>query len=120
MMHFRNKSIADSVTERISAIADSVRNDAPMPAARGGAVVTLNRDSNGDLMVTKTFDNGETELLTISNTTPTAPTPQGFVDVTPGGEGEGMTEQLSAGVDSGGIVESAALGGDSLDALLGN
>ncbi len=117
-MHFRKKSIADSVTERIAAIADSIRTGAPMPASRGAAVVTLNRAENGDLMVTKTFENGEPELLTISNTQPTAPTPEGFVDVTPGGEGESASGQLSGGIDSGGIVESASLGGDSLDALL--
>ncbi len=117
-MHFRSQSIADSVTERIAAIAKSVASGSPMPAPKGAAIVSLERQVNGDLMVTKTFDNGETELLTISNTnTPeNQPVPDGFIDVTPG-EQPGELQDFS-GADSGGIVESAALGGDSLDALL--
>ncbi len=120
MMHFRKQSIADSVAERIAGIADSVANNTPMPPPRGAAVVSLDRQANGDLMVTKTFDNGETELLTISNseTAESQPTPEGFVDVTPA-EQPGALQDF-AGVDSGGVVESAALGGDSLDALLRN
>ncbi len=117
MMNFRNKSIADSVVERISGIADSVRNDTPLPAPRGSTVISLNRVDNGDLLVTKTFEHGGNELLTISNKEPAAPVPQGFVDVTPGSEAA-AAEPLTAGDDSGDIVSAAALGGDSLDALL--
>ena len=118
MMHFRKQSIADSVAERIAGIADSVANNTPLPAPRGAAVVSLNRQPNGDLLVTKTFESGEPELLTISNSNTAAslPTPDGFVDVTPAAQPGAL--QDFAGVDSGGIVESAALGGDSLDALL--
>lgn len=119
-MHFRTKNIADSVTERITAIAENIRTGAPLPASRGAAVVQLNRADNGDLMVTKTFENGETELLTISNTAPGAPLPEGFVDVTPGEGEQSAPEELSPGVDSGNIVQNAALGGDALDALLRN
>ncbi len=111
MMHFRNKSIADSVVERIAGIADSVRNNTPPPAARGSASVNLERQGDGGLLVTKTFANGETELLTINS--PTA-IPEGFTDITP----QGDLQQVSAGADSAGVVEAAALGGDSLDALL--
>ncbi len=111
MMHFRNKSIADSVVERIAGIADSVRNNTPPPAARGSASVNLERQGDGGLLVTKTFENGETELLTINSQTAV---PEGFTDLTP----QNADRPLSAAVDSGGIVEAAALGGDSLDALL--
>jgi len=118
MMHFRNKSIADSVTERISAIAQSVRTDKPLPESRGAAVVSLARQENGDLIVTKSFENGETELLTISNTSSAVnlPVPPGFTEIT--GAEAPVEQQLSAGIEAPGIVESAALGGDSLDALL--
>ena len=81
-------------------------------APRAAATVVLERQADGGLMVTKTFENGETELLTI-NTDATA-TPPGFVDVTPQVGGE----QTAPGVDSAGIVQAAALGGDSLDTLL--
>lgn len=117
-MHFRTKSIADSVTERITAIAESVRNNSPMPASRGSAVVSLNRGQGGELMVTKTFENGETELLTISNQEPSSTQPpEGIVQIG-GDETAPVEEQLSAGIGDGGILESAALGGDSLDALV--
>ena len=117
-MNFRNQSIADSVTERITAIAKSVFNGSPMPAPRGAAMVNLERQENGDLIVTKTFDNGETELLTISNTNTAdnQPIPEGFIDVTPA-EQPGELQSVGGG-DDGGIVQAAALGGDSLDALL--
>ncbi len=110
-MHFRNKSIADSVVERIAGIADSVRNNTPPPAARGSASVNLERQSDGGLLVTKTFSNGETELLTINSQTAI---PEGFTDITP----QDAAQQASVGADSAGIVEAAALGGDSLDTLL--
>ncbi len=118
-MHFRSQSIADSVTERIADIAASVENNAPMPPPRGAAIVSLDRQENGDLIVTKTFDNGESELLTISNSNAAEPQPlpDGFVDVTPGAPG-GQTGDASLGTSADNIVESAALGGDSLDALL--
>jgi len=110
-MHFRNKSIADSVMERISAIAESVKNDAPLPTPRGATSINLTRQDDGGLLVTKTFENGETELLTINSK---IQIPSGFTDVTPQAE----APAASAGVDPGGIIEGAALGGDSLDALL--
>ena len=84
-------------------------------------MVNLSRTETGDLMVTKSFENGETELLTISNTAAPAAAelPDGFIDVTPGDDSApGIEQQLSAGGASSSIVESAALGGDSLDALL--
>ena len=117
-MRFRSKHIADSVTERITAIAKSLRTGADLPPPRGAAVVALNRQPNGDLAVTKTFENGETELLTISNSNAGAQLPDGFVDVTPG-QTQGAEQQSLTGIDGSGIVESAALGGDSLDALIG-
>ncbi len=117
-MRFRSKSIADSVTERISDIAESVRNGGPPPPPRGAAVVNLSRQENGDLMVTKSFENGETELLTISNQEPSSTEPpEGLVQI--GGNEQAPDDQESSGaVDTGGIVDAAALGGDSLDALL--
>ena len=110
-MHFRSKSIVDSVTERIDAIAESVQNDTPLPPPRGAASINLTRQADGGLLVTKTFENGETELLTINSE---VQSPAGFTDVTPQAE----APPASAGVDPGGIVQSAALGGDSLDALI--
>ena len=117
-MHFRSKHIADSVTERIMAIADNIRGDAPIPESKGAATIQLERSENGDLLVTKTFEHGEPELLTISGTAPTPSLPEGFVDVTPDEQTQPTAQQPSAGIDSSGIVEAAALGGDSLDALL--
>ena len=116
-MHFRKQSIADSVMERISAIADSVKTGASLPAPRGASTIALERQPDGGLLVTKTFENGETELMTISNTSAAEnqPVPEGFIDVTPA---EQPGEQTTGAVDPSGIVESAALGGDSLDALL--
>ena len=118
MMHFRKQSIADSVMERISAIAASVRTDAPLPAPRGPAVITLDRQENGDLMVTKSYKNGDTELMTISNQQPgiQEPTP-GFTEIG-GAKDKPVEQQLSAGPEGQTIVQAAALGGDSLDALL--
>ena len=112
MMHFRNKSIADSVVERITEISENVRGVAPPPEPRGAATVVLERQADGGLMVTKTFENGETELLTI-NTDATA-TPPGFTEVTPQGGAE-QTAPAAGGQD---IVKASALGGDSLDTLL--
>ena len=111
MMHFRKQSIADSVMERISAIAASVRTDAPLPAPRGPSTINMTRQDDGSLLVTKTFENGETELLTINSETAI---PDGFTEVMP----QAGAPPAPTGVDPGGIVESAALGGDSLDALL--
>ena len=113
-MHFRKQSIADSVMERISAISDSVKTGAPLPTPRGAAVISLARQDNGDLMVTKTFDNGETELLTISSETPAGGAPAGVQEIAT----FDSAEQTTGAADPGGIVEGAALGGDSLDALL--
>ena len=112
-MNFRNKSIADSVTERISEIAKSVRADDPPPPSRGAAMVGLERQADGGLVVTKSFANGETELLTINSQTAVPP---GFTDITP----EAGAEQPGGPPAAGGedIVQAAALGGDSLDTLL--
>ena len=107
MMHFRKQSIADSVMERISAIAASVRTDAPLPAPRGPSTINMTRQDDGSLLVTKTFENGETELLTIN-------TPPEFTDITP----QPGAEQSVPGEGGNDIVQAAALGGDSLNALL--
>ncbi len=114
MMHFRNKSIADSVVERITDISENIRGIAPPPAPRGAAMVALERQADGGLMVTKTFENGETELLTI-NTQVTVP--PGFADITPQA-GEQTGEQAPPAAGGSDIVQAAALGGDSLDTLL--
>ncbi len=114
MMHFRTKSIADSVVERITEISKNVRGMGPMPQQRGAATVALERQADGGLMVTKTFENGETELLTINQQTPV---PDGFSDITP----QSIAEPELAGAGAAGgqeIVQAAALGGDSLDTLL--
>ncbi len=115
MMHFRKKSIADSVVERITQISEHVRGVAPIPPPRGAATVALERQADGGLMVTKTFENGETELLTINTQTAI---PEGFADITPqaGAESEAPGAAAAGGSD---IVQAAALGGDSLDTLLG-
>ncbi len=110
--------MADSVTERISAIAESIRTGSAMPPPRGASTVQLQRGDNGDLVVTKSFENGESEVMTISAKAPEQIIPGGFVDVTPGQQGTPEQQQSFAGLDAGGIVETAALGGNSLDALL--
>ncbi len=112
MMHFRNKSIADSVTERIQAIAANISQGTPIPESKGAASINLERQPDGSLLVTKTFERGEPELMTINSQAPENAIPEGFEDITP-------PDATSVGaVDPGGIVEAAALGGDSLDALL--
>ncbi len=113
-MRFRSKHIADSVSERIAGIADSIQNDKPLPPPRGASMISLDRQDNGDLMVTKSFENGETELLTISNSETDQP-PEGLVQI--GGAPE---QQLTASTDPAGIVENAASGGNALDAILRN
>ena len=110
-MHFRNKSIADSVVERITEISEHIRGGAPMPEPRGAATISLERLDDGGLKVTKTFENGETELLTINAA---SDVPAGFTDITP----QGGAEQTVPGAGGDDIVQAAALGGDSLDALL--
>ncbi len=117
-MRFRSKHIADSVTERIQAIAKNIESGTPIPESRGAATVTLQRSENGDLLVTKTFESGEPELLTISGEQPAPQLPDGTTDVTPDvqqEEGPGL-----AGAQSSGIAEGIAGGGDSLDTLLRN
>jgi len=118
MMHFRHKSVADSVVERITEISQSIRTDTPLPESKGAATVHLERGDNGDLLVTKTFENGEPEIMTISGKAPTPEIPAGFVNVTPPEQQQPIEQQLDAGVDAGGVVENAALGGDSINALL--
>ncbi len=113
MMHFRSKSIADSVVERIGEIADSVQGKTGPPPPRGATTVALERQADGGLMVTKTFENGETELLTINSQTVIPP---GFADITPqAGEQQPGGPPAAGGEE---IVQAAALGGDSLDTLL--
>ena len=117
-IRFRNASVADSVVERITAMADHILSGTPMPSARGSAVVSLDRSESGELMVTKTFDNGETELLTISNQQQSSmQPPEGVVQIG-GDEAPPPEQQLEAGGEAAGIASAAALGGDSLDALL--
>ncbi len=119
MMHFRNKSIADSVVERITDISKSVRGVAPPPAPRGAAVLHLDRQENGDLMVTKSFENGESELLTISNQQPSSTQPPaGIVQIAGNQAPTAGSEQLPPAAGGEDIVQAAALGGDSLDTLL--
>ena len=110
-MHFRNKSIADSVVERITEISENIRGVAPLPEPRGAATIMLERQADGGLKVTKTFKNGETELLTINSQTTIPP---GFEDITP----QQNVEQSVSGEGGDDIVQAAALGGDSLNALL--
>ena len=121
-MHFRKQSVVDSVVERILAISESVRTGKPLPEGKGAATIHLERTDNGDLVVTKTFEHGEPELLTISNQAPTTNgIPPGFTDVTPTvppAEQPQDETTVPPEVDTSGIVENAALGGDSLTALL--
>lgn len=126
-MHFRKKSVVDSTVERIMAVSESIRTDTPVPEGRGAATIALERQDNGDLLVTKSFENGEPEILTISNRAAPAGIPEGFVDVTPAAEENtqpGITGTDALGItggaapDQAGIVENAALGGDAITALL--
>ena len=120
-MHFRKQSVVDSVVERIMAISESVRTGKPLPEGKGAATIHLERTDNGDLVVTKTFEHGEPELLTISNQAPATGIPEGFTDVTPPGAAEQQPQEettVAPEVDTSGIVQNAALGGDSLTALL--
>ena len=117
-MNFRSKHIADSVTERIAAIAARGAGAAPATHSKGAAAIQLARGENGDLLVSKTFEHGEPELMTISTKDANFGIPPGFSDVTPGDQAAPTGPQPFSGIDDGGILESAALGGDSLDALL--
>lgn len=116
-MNFRSKHIADSVVERIRAISEVAGTDKPLPVSRGAATIHMERDVNGDLLVTKTFEHGEPEILTISNAGSADDTqpPEGLVQI-----GEGEQDQDAAITDQGGIVENAALGGDAIQVLLQN
>lgn len=119
MMHFRKKSVADSVVERITAISESVRNGTPLPQSKGAATIRMERSPNGDLLVTKSFENGEPELMTISNQATADDVPEGFTDVTPTGAEQPQPAAVGAAIaDQGGIVENAAQGGNALDQLL--
>ena len=115
-MNFRSKHIADSVVERIQAVADN--REAPV-AKRGAATIHLERDINGDMLVTKTFEHGEPEIMTISNSAPedNTQTQPGFTEITPGTEQPG-TEQPGIAAEQGGIVENAAMGGNAINAIL--
>ncbi len=115
-MRFRSKHIADSVVERIQAVANN--RDVKTPD-RGAATIHLDRGESGDMIVTKTFEHGEPEILTISNASrvDNSQAPPGFTEITPGAEQPG-TEQPGVVPDAGGIVENAAQGGNAIDALL--
>lgn len=127
-MRFRSQHIADSVTQRIAAIAKSIRTgaDIPIPQGRGAATVHLERSDSGDLTVTKTFEHGEPEIMTISskapvgfeNITPNQNAPPGFTNITPNQETQPVEQQLAAGIEAPGIVENAATGGNAIDELL--
>lgn len=118
-MRFRTQSVADAVVERIMAISESVRKGTPLPESKGAATIHMVRSANGDLVVTKTFERGEPELLTISNQAPGGDIPEGFTDVTPANAGQPEDAQAVApGIDTSGIVENAALGGDAITAIL--
>jgi hypothetical protein len=110
-MRFRTKHIADSVVERIQAVAN---NRAAPVEHRGASTIQLERIGNGDLVVTKTFENGEPEIMTISNSGGAASTqpPEGLVQIGTGDQEQGIV------ADQGGIVENAALGGDAINAIL--
>ena len=119
-MQFRKKSIADSVAERIGAI---VQGRASMPASKGAATVNLQRGDNGDLIVTKTFESGEPEVLTIASAgggQPAAPSdqpdPANLETVVPA-EGSAVGALPDAAVS--GVVGNTALGGNAIDQLLG-
>ncbi len=93
-----------------------------MPAPRGASVISLARQDNGDLMVTKSFENGEQELMTISNSGPDKNNPpEGLVQI--GGEQQEapppIEQQLDADLSGAGIAENAATGGNAIDAILG-
>lgn len=110
-MRFRTKHIADSVVERIQAAAN---HEAPPTAARGSSTIQMQRDQAGNLAVTKTFENGATEVMTISNTAPVPPDNE-LIPVVD----DGMDDaQPGVAADQGGIVENAALGGDAINSLL--
>ncbi len=115
-MRFRSKHIADSVVERIQAVANN--RDVKTPD-RGAATIHLDRDASGDMIVTKTFEHGEPEIMTLSNAgrVDYTQTQEGFTEITPGAEQPGA-EQPGVAPDSGGIVENAALGGNAIDELL--
>ncbi len=96
-MHFRKKSVVDSAVERIMAVSKSIRTNAPLPESRGATTIALERQDNGDLLVTKSFENGEPEILTISSKAAPAITPEGFIDVTPAPEENTQTDIAGIG-----------------------
>ena len=111
-MRFRSQHIADSVTERIAAVADSITTGEPLAQDKGAATIQLQRSDNGDLMVTKTFEHGQPELMTISGNAPDPGLPAGFTDITPQNT-EPAEQPLLADVADGSIVESVATGGNA-------
>ncbi len=116
-MNFRTQHIADSVVQRIQAVAKNTK--API-THRGAATINLERSSDGNLIVTKTFEHGEPEIMTISGQSAAQETPPGFTDITPNQESGVSADSGQPGIagDQGGIVENAALGGNAIDALL--
>jgi len=108
-MRIRTRHVADSVVERLLEVAKAVGADRQIKEPTDSSV-TLARGANGELIVTKTLSDGTFETMTIE-----APTDDA-TEVEPA-EQPGELQDF-AGADAGGIVENAALGGDSLDALL--
>ena len=108
-LRIRTRHVADSVVDRLleAAAAVNAQRDIKEPT---DSSVSLIRGENGELIVTKTLTDGTFETMIID-----APS-DNVADVTPAEQpGE---QQDFTGADAGGIVENAALGGDSLDALL--
>ena len=110
-MRFRSRHVADSVVDRIMEVSDAISQGKPIKEPKEIAV-SIDRGDNGELIVQKTLSDGTLEIMTIQ-----APTPAGQIDDIPA-DAAPATEQDFIGVEPGGIVEGAALGGDSLDTLL--
>ncbi len=108
-MRFRTRHVADSVVDRLLEMSTAVSSGGKIKEPTD-STVALARGDSGELIVTKTLTDGTVETMTIDGPADDVP------DVTPG-EQPGELQDFT-GADSGGIVESAALGGDSLDALL--
>ena len=108
-LRIRTRHVADSVVDRLleAAAAVSAQRDIKEPT---DSSVSLIRGENGELIVTKTLSDGTFETMTIE-----APTDDGS-GITPV-EQPGELQDFT-GADPAGVVENAALGGDSLDALL--
>jgi len=117
-VRFRTKHIADSVVERIQAVAN---NTTASVANKGASTIHMARTAGGDLVVTKNFERGEPELMTISGQEPEQQSSRaGFVEIDLNKQPSLDTGNQAQGVapEQGGVVENAALGGNSIDELL--